>query len=304
MNGPHTKAYVKDNRFTQLIDRVAQINAENGQPAGRAASQAAENFVSAIPAGLVRSMRPAEADRMSFRPPPMSPEEREMANAQAQALGIVESDDMPMPDRGPADGPSEEEIEAMLPSRFRTDPATQPRGSSPQPVGGMRGTELPSGVPFQAAATVHGMAAARAMPNFRNVEGFNLLRGVVVVDGMEFPLPEVDIQDMKKYALQIVLDAMVIQVAQALIEFGVPKEMAEVAAEKLRETAAANAIPPGGLSGSGKGTEPTKQEVSEMSTSETTEPVQSGGEPLSGVSKNDLVDLLGDDGVESSSDTK
>lgn len=276
MNGPHTRAYVKDNSFTRLIDRVSQMNANEGKPAGRAASQAAEHFITAIPAGRVRSLKPAEAARLDFVPPPLSPDEVMAANAQAAALGIVDNDELPMPNMGdgPTDttgGPSEEEIEQMLPARFR---------AGPSPAAGP--AVVPSGVPLapEAARTI---LNSRAMPNFRNIQGFNLVTGVAIVDGVEFPLTETDVRDMKKFALHVVLDSMVIQVAQALIDIGVPEEMAAKAAQSLRETAA-NAAVPGSMSNGGA--EPPKAL-----------PVVSKNKTINGVSPSpESMQILSEDG--------
>lgn len=270
MNGPHTKAYVKNNRFTQLIDYVAQLNAQDGKPAGRAASQAAEHFITAVPAGRVRSLRPAEAAKLDYVPPPLSAEQIAYANAQAQALGVADGSGDEITDT--ADGPTEEEIAAMLPQRFRTG-TTSPSGATTQ-----RTVAVPQGVPATAA---QGIATARAMPNFRNIQGFNLEKGVAVVDGIEYPLPEDDIRDMKKYALSIVLDVMVVQVAQALCDFGLPKEMAEAAATKLRETAAANAAVPGSMANAGREPAGTNETLSEVQPDESAVGVQPQSNPAS-----------------------
>lgn len=226
--------------FTRLINRISEINASEGKPAGRALTQAAEHFVSAIPASRVRSLSPQAAARLDFVPPPLSPDEISNANATAAHLGVGgmdEHDLLPPGMRGQntdtSGGPSEEELEAMLPSRFRSSPASAPGNPAQERMGGV---DLPSGRPMHEA---RGMFVSKGMPDFRKIQGFNLERGVAIVDGIEFPIPDEDVKDMKKFALHIVLDNMVVQVASALVEIGVPQEMADKAAQSLRDAAAA-----------------------------------------------------------------
>lgn len=275
MNGPHTPAYVKNNSFTRLMDRVAMLNANEGKPAGRAAAQAAEHFQQAIPAHRLRGMTPGQLRELDHVPDMLSPEESQHANARAAALGI--DDDMVPPVAGTLRGgpstpvtagdPTDEEIEAMLPQRFRPDPAAAAAAehvANHPPF--TQQANVPSGRPMTAA---QGMLAARAMPNFRIIQGFNLEKGVAVVDGIEFPLSDEDVRDMKKFALHVVLDSMVIQVAQALVDIGVPKEMAEKAAQSLRD-AAANAAVPGSMADGGRESAATSPSVSEVPRGETT----------------------------------
>ncbi len=270
MNGPHTKMYVKDNPFTRLIDRVTEINVSEGKQVGIGAAHGAENYLPAIPAAQLARMTPGQIAAMEFVPPPLSPEQVMRANAQAAALGIVDADELGMPGEMGV-GPTEEEIEAMLPRRFQNRPSAPPRSNvgQPQPDADV----IPSGRPMAAA---QGIFNARSLPNFKNVQGFNLERGVAVVDGIEFPLPDEDVLDMKKYALSIVLDMMVIQVAQALVEFGLPQEMAEAAAQKLRETAAASAAVPGAMANAGKDQSPAGEAVSSVSSGTSTGTLSSG----------------------------
>lgn len=319
MNGPQTPAFVKDNAMTRLINRVSEINASEGKPAGRAMTQAAETFQPAIPAHKLRGLSEAQQRRLDYVPDMMSPEETMRANARAAALGL--DDEMmpmspgmnigrPIPPAPPDDpgGPTEEEIEAMLPSRFRSGPAPT---AAPGPVtdGGMLDPRLaaraavPSGRPM-VAADAHGMFAARTMPNFRNIQGFNLERGVAVVDGIEFPLADDDVRDMKKFALHVVLDSMVIQVAQALVDIGVPPEMAEKAAQTLRDTAAEAAVPGSMANGAGREavrevqSEPTADGVQQEPAEEGRAPVGVPDVPVGTGEGEDSFWLLADGGEE------
>lgn len=267
MNGPETPAFIKHNRFTDLIERVAELNASEGKPAGRALAQAAEHFQPVIPQAVLRRMSPLEQDRVAFRPEPLDPTDVMRRSTRAQALGITDGDlaaGVPLPE------PAEEDIPAMLPERFRTSPptrtgtpATEPVATRPQPVVLDRITHK--------------------LPDFSRVQGFDLMKGVLVVDDVEFPLQEVDIRDMKKFALHVVLEGMTIQVGQALIAFGIPEEMARKTAETLRKTAAESTT--GGVSGIRNGG--AGETVQSVPTTETTRPVHTETNQVSSVSEDE-----------------
>lgn len=239
MNGPETPAFIKHNRFTDLIERVAEINAAEGKPAGRALAQAAEHFQPVIPQAVLRRMTAAEQDRVAFRPEPLDPTDVMRRTTRAQALGITDSD---LAAGVPLLEPTEDDITAMLPPRFRTPPPARPGTTATEPVG-VQSLQRPDPVVLD--------RITHKLPDFSKVQGFDLMKGVLVVDDVEFPLQEVDIRDMKKFALHVVLEGMTIQVAQALIAFGIPVEMARQTAETLRKTAAESAT--GGVSGTNSG---------------------------------------------------
>lgn len=263
MNGPHTPAFRRDNMWTRVIERAAAQNAAEGKPAGRMLEQLASTSA-LIPAARVARMSPEEKRRTDFVPEMEDPRISMMAQARAQALGINNNEIMPqMNDDLPGDighvsgDPSDAEIDQMLAAarglrihgvesaaEGAAAPGIPVAPSGPAATG--RAVILPRG---QAAPQMAGLAGPRSMPNFANVEGFDLSRKVAVVDGMEFQLAEDDVVMMKKFAIQVVLDNVTYQLAQALVQLGIPQEMAQATAEKMRETAA-SAATPGGMSGS------------------------------------------------------
>lgn len=243
MNGPATPAFVKDNAFTRLINRVSELNASQGFQAGNAVEQS-ENFRAVIPAHQLRHLTPEQAARLDHIPSPVSPEEIMRANAAAAVMGVREADDLLPPGMVPggntdvSDGPTEAEIEEMIPPKFRTR-TNRPANS---------GLDLPVdnvGALDQAVAMIQqrpGRNTFRVMPNFAAIEAFDLVRKVAVIDGTDFPLADIHIRDLKRFALDIVLDNVVAQVANALAALGIPPEMAQAAADKVRETAATAAV--------------------------------------------------------------
>lgn len=291
MNGPNTRAYVKDNAVTRMIQRVAEHNAAEGKPAGRAFEQAGR-FSRTIPAHVFNKMSPQQQARALAIPEGMTPQEFAMANARAGALGLTGDDDDDMPIMGSQqgeqsiEGVTDEEVEAMLQEAKIARPGAAPTQAAPAPtvtapevprertqfVTGLQHAPVPSGAAF----------SSKAMPDFRKVEGVNLIKGVVIVDGMEFPMAAVDVQDMKKYAVTVVLEHTVFQLAQALIEFGIPPEMAKEAAENLRKMTAKDAITPGGMP---SGERSAGEEVQSVPANETTAPVQSRTEEQNGLGK-------------------
>lgn len=226
MNGPHTPAYVKDNPFTRLINRVAEINAMDGKPAGRAASQAAEHFRPAIPEHQFKHMTPGQ-QRAVLHAPEFDLQEMREAQARAQALGVIDTDEDDLPPT--MQGPSMEDIEAMIPQRLaRTAAATAPSPAGPRVPQGVRQT-----------------GGAR-MPDFKKVEGFDLLNEQVIIDGMAFPIPKDGVTDLKKFAIEIALAAVTVNLAQALIALGVPAELANEAASAAQKAAQAKGLKPDG----------------------------------------------------------
>jgi len=243
MNGPHTQVFLKDNRFVRLMDRIAEQNAMDGKPAGRSTEQ----FMNAAP--LIPAKRAGVdpktgiARGQDYVPPPLEHDQDMAASARATAMGIHNfnnpsfDDDMPGDIGHVASDPTDREIDEML-ARAKGQPmpgadAGAAGAAGPVPVAGPAPAGRPVALPRGAAMPV---GVARQMPNFANVEGFDLTRKVAVVDGMEFQLADVDVVAMKKFAIQVVLDNVTYQLAQALVALGIPAEMAQATADKMRET--------------------------------------------------------------------
>lgn len=196
--------YEKDNAITRLAARVKQENMERGHM----------RRSGPVTLGTGPSVRSAAMD-----PPPLSPEEQARRDAAARDLGLIEKD----PD-APADYASFEEAAAAgAPiSPLAADNREQ-----------RMSREFQSRTPLRGGAFMPPMAPR--LPDFRKVESFDFTRNVITLDGLEFPIPEDDVREMKGYAVQIALDHVVRSLAEALTAFGLPPEMAEAAAAKLKE---------------------------------------------------------------------
>lgn len=170
------------NEFTDLIERASGI--ETRGPVALPPS--------ASPPPTVRS---GALGRVSPVPEaaPLSPEERAEFDAAASALGIV-------------DGGAPAEMASGYPTMEDALRAGAPVGAELPPdrqtarefiasreamrAGGMR---MP-------AASVAATPFSR-MPNFSNIEGLDLTRGSIVVDGVVFPLEQRDTDRLRKWAL-------------------------------------------------------------------------------------------------------
>lgn len=120
-------------------------------------------------------------------PRPLSPEETAELDEKARAMGIEIDEDVNSPPINPV---------GELPERYRA-PSVQPVKQE----------------------TARNISTAR-LPNFRNVDGFDLRNGVVLVDGMKFPLPPESVVEFKRYAMEIALDHVTRELASALAELG------------------------------------------------------------------------------------
>jgi len=65
------------------------------------------------------------------------------------------------------------------------------------------------------------------LPDFRHVEGIDLLRGCVMVDGMEFSIPETDARDFKQYVVETARAAIMTKLNEAAGLFAAPVTPAE-----------------------------------------------------------------------------
>jgi hypothetical protein len=157
-------------------------------------------------------------------PTPLSDAEVEERNARARELGIMEP--------GEEDGP----YGSLAAAQAAGMPVELPdAGSSRQTarefVGSTQfGDRIPTPTHLPAAPIVK-------LPDFRKVEGFDFFRNVLYIDGLEFEIPEVDVLAMKKYAVDLALDYVVKQLADALVLFGVPPALAQQTAESVKEGA-------------------------------------------------------------------
>jgi hypothetical protein len=155
---------------------------------------------------------------------PLSAEEKAELDQKAKALGIMPKDELDeLQDAG-----DEDEVPTVAPP-VRA-PVFIPKPGFTRKA---QDTEIKSSTP---TGRMSPLAGRPQLPDFRKVESFDLVTNTIYVDGMSFPIPIEDVFPMKSYAVQIVLDHVVAQLAKALIEFGIPEAAAMEAAEKLRET--------------------------------------------------------------------
>jgi hypothetical protein len=217
MNQP---AIEKDNALTRVMRQVAQTNAEAGLPAGRSAGG---------PANIEPPTRVRSAPMRTAIPlKPLTAEEKNDLDQKAKALGIMPKDELDELREADEDDEAPAFAAAPVPA-----PAFIPRPGS---IRNPRRAVAPSEITARATETGRVSLGRPQLPDFRKVESFDLTTNTIYVDGMSFPIPPEDVFPMKSYAVQIVLDHVVAQLAKALIEFGIPEAAAMEAANKLRET--------------------------------------------------------------------
>lgn len=204
-------AIERDNVLTRFMRQVADVNAAAGFSAGRSS----EGPAGADPPTRVRS------NAMASSLKPLTAEERAELDRKAKELGIMPKD----------------ELDELAEPEDNEEMLMVPVPSVGLPVPGSVRAVAPSQILKDARGGVGAIPVRRPqLPDFRNVEVFDLTTDTIRVDGMTFPIPPEDVLAMKSYAVQIVLDHVVAQLAKALIEFGVPGTAATEAAERLRES--------------------------------------------------------------------
>lgn len=70
-------------------------------------------------------------------------------------------------------------------------------------------------------------SAAPRLPDFKKVQMIDLVRGVVFVDSMEFPMAPEDVEAYRRWCVEVVRAAIVSQLNSALEEFNSPTGSAE-----------------------------------------------------------------------------
>lgn len=214
-------AVEKDNALTRVLREVAEANAQAGKPAGRSAAMGPD------PGPRVRSQAMTVA--------PLSAEEKAERDRKAKELGIMPKDELDeLQDDEPEGGPMPAPAPA---SSFVPKPGFSKNRPTQAAIGALAAVRTGGGMLDPDRMTAREFLASKPqLPDFKKVQQFDLTTNTIYVDGMAFPIPQEDVLAMKSYAVQIVLDHVVFQLAQALIEFGVPKAAAMAAADRLRET--------------------------------------------------------------------
>jgi hypothetical protein len=181
-------------------------------------------------------------------PTPLSPEEVAARDARARELGIRP----PTPDEDGPYGSLAEAQAAGMPDQPRPTQAELDahNGADFGLLAPQRVVRL-SAPPSQPPAT----GPMVKLPDFRKVEGFDFFRNVLYIDGLEFAIPEADVRGMKQYAVDLALDHVVKQLAAALVEFGVPPELANQTADSVRGSVHETSTGPGEGTSSDAGAE-------------------------------------------------
>ncbi len=240
------------NHLTQLIDRVKE---ENQMYGGRGP---VESTVSAGPTSTVRS---SSLGPVVPSAPPMSEAENAEANAKLRALGILPPD--PLADA--AYGSLEEAIAAGAPVDAINLEVQPHMTGSPSTLKTDHLFKRPGRTIMVSAEP--SMPSAPHLPDFSKVQGIDLIRNVVYIDGMEFLISEEDSRDLRVYVVQTASNAITAQFTNVL-----------------------NALVPGMAEAvDGEGT----TEVSQMRESERVSRGSEGREPaVPGVPKGEQMDLF------------
>lgn len=119
-------------------------------------------------------------------PPPLTIEEREELDAKARELGLL---------------------------------GDEPEGEA-NPYPSLEAA-ISTGAPVESRVTAREFLASRSasfprLPDFAQVGGIDLIRGVVYLDGMEFPIPEGDVAKYRLYVIEIAHADITRRLAEAM----------------------------------------------------------------------------------------
>lgn len=184
------------NELTRLIETNAAMNRAGGR-----------GVASATPLPTVRSadMTQPPADE----PPPLTLEERAELDRLAREAGVVDESLGVAKPQGAYDS-MEAAIEAGKPVAVERVTAQSAREFiADRQV--RRGEHM--------VARSHSFVpppTAPRLPDFRNVEGIDLMQGRVMIDGMEFPMPPEDVRSYRQYVVNIARAAVQKQLDDAL----------------------------------------------------------------------------------------
>lgn len=195
-----------DNPLTRMIERAHQRNA------GEARREAP------VDAGASPSARSAAVGREV--PTPLSLEERAELDAKARALGVLP------PEEGEGD------IYPTLADAMQA------------------GSAVPDEVPVTVGAWAGEQPARRAvqfprLPDFTKVGGIDLIRDVVYVDSMEFPISKQDADEFRLYVIQIAHNVITQKLNEAVVALGaaVGEAISGEGVSKVQGEQAAGSVP-------------------------------------------------------------
>src|SRR6267142_2823450 len=188
--------------FTQMIERVGASN--------RAGSHM-EGVASASPLPTAQS---ADLGKQVEELPPLTQEERDHLDRMAVEAGVRD------PRIGTVEGvpPTYGSLEEAIAAGASVNPPVVER-YTPGMQGMVRGSDRQIAREF--------LATRSRLPDFRQVEGIDLLRGYALVDGMEFPISPEKAAEFKKFVVETARAAIMKSMEEAVGLFTLP-ETAEV----------------------------------------------------------------------------
>jgi hypothetical protein len=193
------------NSLTQMIEEAARANrAGGGMPVRRQVEVASATSMPTVQSAAVG--RPVE------EPPPLTAEEREELDRQAILAGVLDprlgnqnTDGTPINTPTTAYGSLEEAIAAGA-------PVNQP-APAVDPVENFRGDRAAL---VAVREKVRVMTGAPRVPDFRKVEGIDLINNAVVVDGLTFPLSAEQALELRQMVVETARAAIMEKLDEAM----------------------------------------------------------------------------------------
>jgi len=201
-NSRSTVAALPRNQFTEMIERASAINK----------GSVIDSVVSAGSAPNVRSA--------SFGPvvpvaEPLSAEEKYERDLAAAALGLIP--EPPNPFYSPGEVEVGAKLDAVDLEIFKPNRVTAREFLAQQETKNL----------YERPGRIISVNGPRVIPDFSKVQMIDLVHNVVCIDGMDFPIPEEDVQHFRVYAIETARMAIMsdLDVARALLA---PPEKVEV----------------------------------------------------------------------------
>jgi len=163
----------------------------------------------------------ADLGREVQEPPALSAEERAALDQAAREAGVKD-------DRlGTANPVAEDGAYSSLEEALAAGaPVVQPTPVVERVPAGALGLAMARGGMYAPPRVP--VAREVRLPDFTRVEGIDLLRDCVMIDGMEFPIAEHDALDFKQYVVMVARNAILIKLTEATSLFAAPATPAEV----------------------------------------------------------------------------
>jgi hypothetical protein len=207
-----------ENNFTRMIEEVSRRNQETG--GGRGLPMSADPRPSVVSASLGREVPAAPA------PLPLSAAEKAELDRLAIEAGMID-ERLDTTNAAPQYATLEDAIAASLDG---TPAAIDPAREITREVWSSAGRPL--NAPSPRARPV---VTVSRLPNFKNVQGIDLILGVVYVDDLSFELPAVNLLEFRKFAATVARRQIMQSLDAAMASFEETTPVIPVAEEKLNE---------------------------------------------------------------------